>query len=523
MNNRHQKANYHFIFHDYGGLNAKEPIEEDIRQSGSYRFEKKYCFVHRDSYASYKNTEEENEIIRENQAVCDEAFKVLKEIKAAISRNKESGIVLFDFQDKADKSYEDSEGMYPYSLNYINKTVKTGNYVGVIKYRTKELEATVEIGSRFDTKNPSQLFLSYLLSKAFDGQQLPEYSPDVGHQNMWELLLLFIFYRQVKEAYRQGLFKSYKTFEYNNPKVRGKIDVSRQIRINTPFVGNIAYSVREHTFDTPMLHLIRHTFERLERKYPAIMDSLNSKDKTGTTLDNIKRVLKEVTVTFNSNDVQRVMQSTKTRITHPYFNNYEPLRKTCRMILRDMGISIFDSDQNQEVYGILININWLWENFVGKEIMAKCGFAHIVGEKTPLLVSFEDVERRGNGAAKLREFDFIKSKVMVADAKYKPKWSELKWADLSNDIYQVLSYMLVSGVNKGGIVFPQKTTPDASTGIMKYHIWTDHNSDDPYAQEYYFYTIPLCIPDALLSGDIFKAEIERGINALVEKLEEEGI
>jgi len=506
MNNTVQIKKCLFTFHDYGGHNEQELIKEQEENkrpeepSGMYRFDQKYCY------------KRENPPAEDECDVWDEAFSILKNISEVLGKN--NNITHLGFEDKNQGS-KTRTAVSPYDLDDDNKTIKTKNYVGVIRSLTNEHDVTIEIGSRFDKSNSSQLFLSYLLSKAFDGLVLPEYPPDTSHKNMWELLLSFVFASQLKEAYRQGLYKSYYRFEYNDPKVKGKIDVNRHVKNNTPFVGNIAYSVREHTFDTPILHLILHTFERLEKRYPTIMGSLHKNDSTGTTLADIKRVLKEVNGSFNSNDVHRVLLSTNKRINHPYFNKYEPLRKTCRMILKDMGINVFDNDQEQQVYGVLINMNWLWENFVGKEIFTKCGFRHVKGE-TALLVPFEDNAKEGKGAVKSRKFDFIKEKVMVADAKYKPKWAEEEWDKLSDDIFQVLSYMFVSGAKKGGVAFPQNNASDA---VKKYHVWTDH-SDNPYSQEYYFYTIPVRIPNTS-DAEEFKDEIKKNIRKNIEDIVKE--
>lgn len=458
---------FRFIFHDYNGFGTQESIQKEdiIEKNGCHIFRSKYNFK-----------ESSGDIEKNEDSIISDAFEILKAAKGSINSYKKNLIVI-DNQGKKDED-EDLRDTFPYYIDDINKTIKTGNYVGVIRYKSeyKGVEATVEIGSRFDKENQSQLFLSYMISKAFDGMLFPEHSPDSSSENMWELLLSFMFVNQVKEAYKQGLFKAYRKFEYNDPKVKGTIDVNRHIKINTPFVGNIAYSLREHTHDTYVLHLVRHTFERLEKKYPKIMEGF-AMDDSGVKLSNIKRQLIEVTNTYNHNNIQSTLFHTNKRISHPYFNKYEPLRKTCRMILQDMGLNIYDSDLDEQVYGVMININWLWENFVGKEIMKEIGFSHI-NEKTDLLVGDE-------GTVKKREFDFIKEKVMVIDSKYKPRWQGPEWSKLSNDIYQVLSYMFIAGVKKGGVIFPS-----TENAINRYNIKVDFVKDS----DYFFYTIPVEIP-----------------------------
>ena len=48
--------------------------------------------------------------------------------------------------------------------------------------------------------------------------------------------------------------------------VRGSIDVARHIKNNTPFIGNIAYSKREYSYDNYLIELVRHTIEYIKGK-----------------------------------------------------------------------------------------------------------------------------------------------------------------------------------------------------------------------------------------------------------------
>ena len=65
---------------------------------------------------------------------------------------------------------------------------------------------------------------------------------------------------------RKGLFKKYIRHRYNDGNVKGTIDVARHIEKNTPFVGNVAYSQREFSYDNSLMELVRHTIEFIKRK-----------------------------------------------------------------------------------------------------------------------------------------------------------------------------------------------------------------------------------------------------------------
>lgn len=44
------------------------------------------------------------------------------------------------------------------------------------------------------------------------------------------------------------------------------IDVARHMKKNTPFIGNIAYSQREYSYDNDLMELVRHTIEYIKGK-----------------------------------------------------------------------------------------------------------------------------------------------------------------------------------------------------------------------------------------------------------------
>lgn len=44
------------------------------------------------------------------------------------------------------------------------------------------------------------------------------------------------------------------------------IDIARDIKKNTPFIGNIAYSQREFSYDNSLMDLVRHTIEFIKQK-----------------------------------------------------------------------------------------------------------------------------------------------------------------------------------------------------------------------------------------------------------------
>ena len=68
----------------------------------------------------------------------------------------------------------------------------------------------IEIASRF-SKSKNDFFLHYMLGKVF-GENLFSLNYDASSGNVFDLLI-FTFPLVLKNAFRQGIFKTYMTFE----------------------------------------------------------------------------------------------------------------------------------------------------------------------------------------------------------------------------------------------------------------------------------------------------------------------
>lgn len=128
-------------------------------------------------------------------------------------------------------------------LTNFNGKYWTQNYIGLLQIEEKN----VFIGSRFDDE--SFFFTQYILDRALgmNINILQNMDPGVGSGDILEQLLAFVFAAQIERAYRKGLYRRYRTYECNDSKVKGKINITRHIRLNPLNNGKIAYSYREYT------------------------------------------------------------------------------------------------------------------------------------------------------------------------------------------------------------------------------------------------------------------------------------
>ena len=297
----------------------------------------------------------------------------------------------------------------------FNGKTMTCNIVGFLSDGNNE----IHIHSRFFETEDEDYFLDYMLQKVL------HYNVTVNEiasseETTYYDLLVYLFPYYLEEAMRKGLYKEYASHSYNDSNVRGQMDINRYFKKNVPFVGNVAYNTREFSFDN---QLIRHTIEKIEITKPFLLEESSVVQK------NVK-MIKEITPSYSHYELEKVLyENISNTIKHGFFEEYTQLQTLCLKILTDERISYGVS--SQKVHGIVIDIAWLWEEYLN--LLIKEHFYH---PQNKLGTMAHYYFQNGNG--KIYP-DFIGRDVtnrVIADAKYKPE-KNIK----SSDYSQILSYM----------------------------------------------------------------------------------
>lgn len=316
-------------------------------------------------------------------------------------------------------------------LQSVNDTYRTGNVMGLLGYEDERLI----IESRF-CGDQEDFFFQYLLNKVLDFPNIVSLESDADQNNRLFSFLLFLFPHYLKMAMRKGLFKQYIRCQYNNPDVKGTIDVARHIKNNTPFLGNVAYSQRELSFDNSLMELVRHTIEFIKRKPYGNRLLFRLKDEV--------KLVMEATPGYEPYDRQKIIeQNKKNAVRHAYYREYLALQKLCLLILRHQKHQI--GSGFKQIYGILFDGAWLWEEYVNL----------LIGD-----VFYHPMNKGGKGGQRLFEGsigliypDFISRSTdvrIIADAKYKPI------DNIGNrDYLQVLAYMFRFDAKAGYYLYPE--------------------------------------------------------------------
>lgn len=330
-------------------------------------------------------------------------------------------------------------------LQSYNDMYASGNVMGFLGAGNQRLV----IESRFST-GEDYLF-QYLLNRVMDFPNVVDLEADANQDNALFNLLVFLFPHYLRKAARKGAFKTYIRRQYNDENVRGTIDVARHIRMNTPFVGKIAYSQREYSYDNYLMELVRHTIEYIKAK-PYGSRLLNS------AKDEVKLVV-DSTPDYSPGDRRRIIEDNKKNtIRHAYYHEYRDLQRLCILILQNekqqMGYG------KRKVYGILFDGAWLWEEYVNS--LVEDYFYH------PMNKAGKDKQYLFSGHNGLIYPDFIgrdDENRIIADAKYKPI------GNIGNQDYlQVLAYMFRFDAKKAFYFYPE------STDLSDKELWLNKGS-----------------------------------------------
>lgn len=321
-------------------------------------------------------------------------------------------------------------------LQSVNDSYRSGNVMGFIGCGNERLI----IESRFSGE-ADDFFFQYLLDRVLDFPNLVDLETDANQDNKLFNFLLFLFPHYLKTSMRKGLFKEYIRHNYNDGYVKGTIDIARHIEKNTPFTGNVAYSQREFSYDNSLMELVRHTIEFIKRKPYGGKILIKVKDEVKLVID--------ATQGYEPYDRQRIIeQNKKNAVRHAYFREYLALQRLCLLILRHQKHQI--GSGSKQIYGILFDGAWLWEEYVNSLIED---------------IFYHPMNKGGKGAQRLFEGntgliypDFISrdnEARIIADAKYKPI------DNIGNrDYLQVLAYMFRFDAKVGFYLYPEAEDSD---------------------------------------------------------------
>ena len=376
----------------------------------------------------------------------------------------QDGFLIYCNEDKLKDDVE-SSSIFTISGNKLT-TYNIAGFIG-----TKHTFLTIR--SRFAKEN-DDYFLHYMLQKVFNiNISTLEHATD---RNKAFQFLPYLFKYYFLKALSQGLYKKYVWNKYNDSKVKGTIDIARHIKHNFIFTGNIAYNVREHSYDNNINQLIRHTIEYISNlKMFSMM--LESDDMIDLVQD-----IRSITPTYSEKNRQQVINNNLKSDIHPYYYEYEPLRQICLQILMEDDELKYGRAENK-IYGVLFDAAWLWEEYLNTLVSEiDSSFIHTRNKEGVGMICM--LKNKDNKPKYWQAYpDFYSSALdIVMDAKYKHA-KEVK--DIArDDRMQIISYMHILGLKKGVFLHPADNKHAGNISYGKLNI-PEKNTDE-YVYQYCF-------------------------------------
>lgn len=346
---------------------------------------------------------------------------------------------LLIFPQSLGQYHDDVEKSNIFSL--YGENITTYNLMGFVGRNSTQLT----IYSRFTNDDKNDYFLHYMLQKVFSINLLDfDQTPD--KENIWDFLL-YLFPIFLKKAFSQGLYKTYRKEEYNDANVKGAIDVKRHIKENIPFIGNIAYNTREHSYNNNLTQFIRHTIEYI-KTHPFGSGILTNDIEIREI---VSQFIFATQKTYNLKSRQKIVFANLKPFSHPYFTEYRFLQKICLQILRRDKLTY--GQEKDKIYGLLFDGAWLWEEYLNT--ILKDSFKHPENKtgknRIFLFENFQQI---------YPDFISISEPKSVGDAKYIPLENQSSYSENSEKTtsiyYKTITYMYRFSSNEGFLLFPSK-------------------------------------------------------------------
>ena len=317
----------------------------------------------------------------------------------------------------------------------VEKRLWTGNIVGFWGVDG----INVRVHSRFD-EDERQYFFHYMLQcvagvNVFDLKTLPD-----SENSIWNFLI-YLFPMALKRAVRQGIFRAYRVFQYNDDRVKGAIDVSRFIRSDIPFAGKISYTTREHAANNHVLQLVRHTIEFIRRTAPVLL-SIDSDVRQAV------ETVVQVTPDYSDRSRSRVIATNLRPVRHPFYLSYTGLQKLCLQILRHEKLSFGESSGS--ISGVVFDAAWLWEEYLNSIFRSDSRWSGMLHPRNKL--NSEPVYFYMNHMKPHYPDFYDPVNKIVLDAKYKFDNGVER-----NDLLQMVSYLHILEYSAGVFIKPDMT------------------------------------------------------------------
>ena len=276
---------------------------------------------------------------------------------------------------------------------------------------------------------------------------------------------------------RRGLPRRYRLRRCNDLRLRGRLDVSRQLQVNLPFTGRCACTAWEYDTDHEGTQLVAQALERLWRQRAAagLLEQLCADPELRSAVCRLRRAASSAPRRRPAEPWRCALRGVSGALYHPW----HALQVMAAMILRGQSAD-FTAPGRHESCGLLLPGSWMWEAYL-EQVLAGLGFTHGRPQCRESGLEVYAAPAAGtDGPAGTMVFpDFYISDRVVIDAKYKHRSprSLLSGAAQAagsshgcltgDDRSQIVAYMHLMGLGRGGhgaLIYPRAVPAAAASG-----------------------------------------------------------
>lgn len=305
------------------------------------------------------------------------------------------------------------------------------SFVGRVRLPTVDLE----IRPKTPIKNVLRL-IAY-------AQRVPELlqGVDDSSDGCLEDLVVAAFVETVERLIHRGLRRDYVEREGELRTLRGRIDVTRQLRRPFEVSPTLDCRYQEHTLDTAFNRALRFTASRAWSEWPSLQNRIVA----------LRSRLQDV-------PLRSVRPEDLDRFVYDRLDEYyEPAHRLCRLVLEGARVAL-DHGEAAPAGSFLIDMNRVFEAFLGRWLEENVRAPFRVELQPPHRL---DLEQRitVRPDVVIYRADVV---VGVLDAKYK-----VVRQPANEDVYQALAYARRFGVRTAWLVFPTDGQPPSGPITMK--------------------------------------------------------
>ena len=342
------------------------------------------------------------------------------------------------------------------SHNYLSGTqfvgmVQVGNVViEVLPKIDYALEGEVEDGQNKSAASNLLIMLAYANNIEFDSQTLSSLKSMTG--NWYELLIRF-FAMELHQQIRQGLFRNYISREDTLKYVKGRWDISQQIKKHA--YSKVDFDLTYDEFTENIL------LNRLFKTISNILLRYTRNNVSRRLLMDVRQWLGEVDEIYDF-DKASFSQILFSRLNDRFKDAY----RLAKLFFEGQTLQVREG--NTEAFAFVFDMNQLFEGYITQFLVKNRKRIFQNYDSIPAVIpqfssksTYLAIDSQGHGKIHLRpdvvlQHPVSKSNLLILDTKYKKLSRQPGQNDLSpSDIYQMLAYSIRMSCDKVVLLFPQ--------------------------------------------------------------------